>query len=373
MGARRVVVLGAYGQVGRAVSRLLVAQTEATVVLAGRRVEELNKLAQALAQPQRVQTCVADAGQPESLRAALRGADLVIFTATARHCVEHVARACLECQCDYVDTLETEEAMADLLKLSPEIERAGRLFVCQCGLAPGMSAVLLRHAHGMFQRLRRARVAMAFTMRTIERKEQIYDIFEFVLNNKPVIYADGRWQAQSLSADRVVIDCGPRFGRRAAIPLDMFETRELAAKLQLEHFGYYATGGSPIVEMLVRRTLGTLHRVKPKLGWSTLAGFAMWLTKHQDQMSGGAVIVEAEGDGGRDRSLHLLIDTEDNYGGVGQAAVVVARQRLDGSLGEKTGVHVMGEIVDPGRTVAAMTEAGIPCRETWRATPLADA
>jgi hypothetical protein len=362
--------LGAYGQVGRAVSRLLLQQTGACVVLAGRRIEELSRVAQVLDQPQRVRISVADAGQPESLRAAFRGADLVIFTATARDCVEHVARACLECQCDYVDTLETEEAMLDLRRLEPEIQRAGRLFVGQCGLAPGMSAVLLRHAHGLFQRLRRARVAMAFTMKTIERKEQIYDIFDFVLNNKPVIYEDGRWQPQSLSADRVVIDCGPRFGPRAAVPLDMFETRELPARLQLERFGYYATGGSPIVEMLVRRTLGTLHRLRPRLGWSTLASFALWLTKHQEKLSGGAVIVEAEGDGGRDRSLHLLIDTEDNYGGVAQAAVVVAAQRLDGALRGKTGVHLMGEIVDPAGTIADMTAAGIPCRETWRATPL---
>lgn len=369
--AKTIVVLGAYGQVGRAVSRLLIEQTDGSVVLGGRRMEQLEKVAQAINRPDRVRTCLADASQPESLRAAFRGADLVIFTATARDCVAHVARACLEAGCDYLDTLETEEAMLDLRRLEPEMQRAGRLFVAQCGLAPGMSGVLLRHAHRIFARLRRARLAMAFTMKTIERKEQIYDIFEFVLHNKPVVYRDGRWQPQSLSADRVVIDCGPRFGRRPAIPLDMYETRDLPVMLQLESFGYYATGGSQLVEMLVRRTLKTLHRIKPRLGWSTLAGLALWLTKHQHEPRGGAVILEAEGDGGQEPSLHLLIDIEDNYLGVGQATVVVARQLLDGALRGKTGVHLMGELVDPARTIADMTAVGIPCRQTWKAAPLA--
>ncbi|MBN2372128.1 MAG: saccharopine dehydrogenase NADP-binding domain-containing protein [Vicinamibacteria bacterium] len=373
MHSNKVFVLGAYGQVGRSVCRVLLEHTDAAITLGGRRIEKLESLAQAINKPGRVTACFADACQPESLNAAFRGMDLVILTATARNCIEHVSRACIECGCDYMDTLETEDVVLALRKLEPEMQRAGRLFMTQCGLSPGVSAAMVRHAHGAFSRLRRARVATAFSFQTIERKEQVYDLFEFVVKNKPMVYRDGEWRRQSLSEDCVVIDCGPRFGRRHAFPLDMIETRGLPAALNLESFGHYVTSANRFVDLAARRLLTTLYRIKPRLGWAVLAALSLWLAKTQREPCGGAVVVEADGDGGRGgRSLHLLIDVEDNYLGVGQAVVVVARQCLADVFRGKVGVHIMGELVDPDRTLADLAALGVPCREAWRTTPLAD-
>jgi hypothetical protein len=91
----------------------------------------------------------------------------------------------------------------------------------------------------------------------------------------------------------------------------------------------------------------------------------------RNEPRGGAVVVEAEGEGGQGRSLHMLIDVEDNYLGVGTAVVVVARQLLAGAFRGNTGVHLMGELVDPVRTLGDLAALGIPCRQRWQETPLA--
>jgi hypothetical protein len=140
----------------------------------------------------------------------------------------------------------------------------------------------------------------------------------------------------------------------------------------LDSFGYYAASSNGLVDLLVRRLLMALHRIKPRFGWSALASLALWLSKGKKGEPRGAVaVVEAEGEGGQERSLHLLIDVEDNYLAVAKAVAVVARQYLGGAFGGKTGVHLMGELVDPDRTLTELAAMGIPCRQTWKVTPLA--
>jgi uncharacterized protein YbjT (DUF2867 family) len=81
-----VLLLGGYGRVGRSLARLLLKETGAEVIIAGRQKEKADELASSLRQEfpgKRVFSRYADASDRESLLKAFQGVQLI------RHIIYH--------------------------------------------------------------------------------------------------------------------------------------------------------------------------------------------------------------------------------------------------------------------------------------------
>ena len=50
------------------------------------------------------------------------------------------------------------------------------------------------------------RLGLALSLKTMERTEQVIDVFHYVTQHLPHIFQDGRWQIRPLGKDRTIID-----------------------------------------------------------------------------------------------------------------------------------------------------------------------
>jgi len=132
-----ILILGGYGGVGRSLSRLILRETDAAVIIAGRRKEKAEEFAQALRKEfsgNRVSARYADASDQKSLADAYRGVDMVLVTATTPHYLTQIARTALKAGCDYLDILVQQNTIPELRALSSEIIKAGCVFIYPGGI-----------------------------------------------------------------------------------------------------------------------------------------------------------------------------------------------------------------------------------------------
>jgi saccharopine dehydrogenase-like NADP-dependent oxidoreductase len=204
-----IVILGGYGQVGRSLTALLLEHSQAKLIVAGRRLEAAQAFIAQLDDPQiRLVARYADAAKPETLREAFQGASLVIVVATAPQYAANIANACLQAGCDYFDVLEMAVGTQALMAMNSAVQNAGRLFVTQGVLAPGLPAAFARLACSKLDRCQCIRLGLALSFKTMERVDQVIEVFKYVTQHPPRLYQDGRWQQRPLGKDRTTIDYG---------------------------------------------------------------------------------------------------------------------------------------------------------------------
>jgi len=244
------------------------------------------------------------------------------------------------------------------------VEKAGRLFVTQGGLAPGMPAALVRLAQSSFDCCQECRLGLALSMKTLERFEQVYDVFDFVVRTRPVAYQEGAWREASFK-DRRDIDFGERFGRRQAFPIDMVELHILPEQLGIEELSICAGSPNWIADYLTSRLIGGLHKIRPRLGWPTLARLVFRMAKSMaNEPAGCSIVLDAWGKKeGRDRTARYEVDHEDNYFATAVAVTAFLKQYDGGVFNGITGVRMMGHIIDPERSVRDLRAMGVDVRQ----------
>ncbi len=362
-----IAVLGGYGQAGRSVVRHLLKYTDALIRICGRRLDKTKALHRDLhvtGSKERLTVCRADAEDPASLRQAFAGTDLVIVTLNTVIHTANIAQACLGGDCDYFDIHDSPEVIDLLRPFASRAQETGRLFVTQGGIAPGMPAALVRMAASSFDRCLGCRLGLALSLKTAERYEQVYDVFDFIVRTRPVTYKTGAWQEASFK-DRRVIDFGERFGRREAFPIDMVELHALPEQLGIEELSIY--GGSPnwFVDYLTSRLIGALHKIRPRLGWPSLAQLVFWMAKRMaNEPSGCSTVLDACGTKeGLDCTARWVVDHEDNYSATAVAVTAFLNQYDAGTFDGIRGVRMMGHIIDPERSVQDLQSMGVTVRQ----------
>ena len=155
-----IVILGGSGGVGRALAPLLLRETTAHLVLAGRTARTLESVAADLgdADRGRVSVTYADAADSGSLRRAFAGATIVVVASSTSRYVTEVARAALEAASDYLDVQYSRRKLAALRVLEATIRTAGRCFITDGGFHPGLPAALIRYIAPRFDQLRRVEI-----------------------------------------------------------------------------------------------------------------------------------------------------------------------------------------------------------------------
>jgi hypothetical protein len=362
-----IVILGGYGQVGRSLTTLLLEHTQAELIVAGRRLEAAQAFIAQLDDPdKRLEARCADAAKTETLREAFQGASLVIVAATAPQFTTNIANACLDAGCDYVDILEMVFGTQALMAMAPAVAKAGRLFVTQGGLAPGLPAAFARLACSKLDRCQQMRLGLALSFKTMEHTDQVIEVFKYVTLHPPQIFSDGRWQDRSLGKDRIDLDYGPRYGRRPSTLIDLLEMHEIPDRLGVETLGVYGAVPNAFLNYLMSRILVFLNGIRPQLGWGVLARIVLCASKFmKGDLPGYAILLEADGQkNGVARSVRILLDHEDNYYSTAVALFSFIKQYLDGGFVDLSGVHLMGHIVEPEQALRDLAQFGLQAKIT---------
>jgi saccharopine dehydrogenase (NAD+, L-lysine-forming) len=364
-----IVILGGYGNTGRACAQLLLERTHIRVVIAGRDKDRAEAFARELNAGHaggRASSALADASNAESLRAAFRGAAVVVAASSTSEYSTGVARAALEAGADYIDPQYSTPKLAALRRIAPEIEAAGLCFVTDGGFHPGLPAALIRYASGRLERLRRARVASVIQINWSALDLSPATVREMVLEFKDyqaLHYRNRRWIAPGWleSLRPFWVEFGHGYGRRYTMPMFLEELRPLPEMIPtLEETGFFVGGFNPIVDFAIFPLGMAWMGVTGGRGADSFGRLLLWgLRRFTPPPYGTLLQLDAEGGTGTSlQRMRLAVAHPDGYLMTAAPMVSCIMQMLD-KTARRPGLHLQALLVDPERLLDDLRSMGV--------------
>ncbi|CAE7213952.1 unnamed protein product [Symbiodinium necroappetens] len=354
----RVMVLGGYGGTGRPVSRRLMEQLPCEVVVAGRDLRRAQAFAEALAEefPGRdVTGARVDARDAASLKAALQSIDLLIVTTTTPDAIPSIVQAALATNTDTIDVMFKADVYDRLAEMRSEILSSGHRVITQAGCHPGLVAPLVKYASQSLAQVHSARVFMAFGS-FFDSPSSARELIEECTISSARVLEGGTWRDATYK-DSAQCSFGGTFGNLECYPLRMLELEALeVASLGLRDAASYAAGFNWFVDYLVLPSAMVLGRRSV----DCLTGIFNWAVRFFGARGDGVVFrAELEGTSqkGQSRRHSVTITSPDAYDFTAVAVVSCVAQILDGSI-IPPGLHLMGSVVDPDRTLRDVQRMG---------------
>ena len=357
-----ILILGGYGATGKFLVKHLLAQTEADIILAGRNLEKARLFAGELNTP-RVSARQADAADPASFRAALKGVDLCLMAAPTTHQAEGVIRACLDARVDYLDVQFSNSKLALLQRAEEEIKQTGLCFVTEAGFHPGLPAAMVRYAATRLDTMQSAITAGYLNMgHDLPYSDAVDELMEAFMDYDSRVFKDGKWTPPK-KWEMKQFDFGSGIGNRACYSMFFEETRCLPQIYpSLRDMGFYISGSNWIADMIVTPIVMLGLKIAPKRLIKPMGKLMWWGMKQAPPPYVVMIAVEAAGiKDGRKTSTFASVSHPDGYELTAIPVVAYLKQYLDGS-GRLPGLHMMGQIAEPLRLFADMEMMGAEVR-----------
>jgi saccharopine dehydrogenase (NAD+, L-lysine-forming) len=363
MKPKSILILGGYGNAGSVIARILVTQSNAGIILAGRNGPRAQRAAEQLNtefKTDRVSGIQVDASGKESLVEAFRHCDIVVVASSTIEFTQNVAEAALEAGVDYFDIQISVAAKHRVLEsLQDRILRSGRCFITDGGYRPGIPAAMVRYAATRITGLDSAPVTSAFQVNWKEREFASSSAAEFVDELKsfnPLVLKNGTWQRGKMS-EMLDVDFGQPFGHKYCMPMFMEEFRALPELIpSLKETSFYSAGFGGLVDYVIMPLAFLLLAVAPNRSRKLIGRLMEWGLKQTTRPPYGAVLqMKAHGAG---PSLVMTIFHEDSYILTAAPAAACRMQYLDGSL-KKPGLWRQGTLVEPVRFFEDLARFGV--------------
>jgi Saccharopine dehydrogenase NADP binding domain len=362
-----ILLLGGYGNTGRALAPLLLQHTSAIVVIGGRNLDKAGLFADELRQgldgpqQQRVASVHVDASDPQSLHSAFsNGVTLVIAVSTTSEHVDKVAAAALEAKIDYMDIhLSSPKKKKILVGLDEKIRDAGLCFITDGGFHPGVPAAMIRYVAPRFATLEKAVVGSVIqgdwnSCQDHMSANAAEELASELADMQATVYKDSAWQDLGFlkaSMDPLFMNFGETFGTRLLIPMNLEEMKCIPTLFpSVRATGFYVGGFNWFVDYIVSPVALVSIKVFPSTK-RAMGRLMMWGLKTFSKPPYGTLLkLEATGldEKGDVVSESLLLSHEDAYAmtAIPVAATVIQYLSRDRSI-RKAGLWRQAELVEP--------------------------
>lgn len=369
MMTKKIMILGGYGNTGKPLVRLLLQESDAQVVIAGRNVEKAERLAGELTEVYRagrVQTAHVDASSSESMQHAFRGMDIVVVASSTTQYAQQVATAALEAGTDYLDIQYSPAKISILRSMEMKIRQAGRCFITDGGFHPGLPGLLVRYVGQSFEKLEIARVGSVIKedwKKLQVGDETISELLALINDFEMLVYKAGKWRKVSLlgTSDYLHMDFGKVFGKQYCFPMMLEEMRLLPEMYPtLTDTGFYVGSFNWFVDWVIMPIAMLAVKVSPQLAVKPMGSWMHWGLKTFTKPPYGTLLrVEAFGKKeGNPVDMAVTISHTDGYLFTAIPVAACLLQYLDGSI-NRPGLWWQAAVVEPNRFMADMQHMGI--------------
>ncbi|MBT8477837.1 MAG: KR domain-containing protein [Gemmatimonadetes bacterium] len=349
----RVVVLGATGQTGRVISRLLLDDRGIDLVVCGRSETRLTALASALSDTGRsISMSAFDLADTSRLDSILESADAVVGATSSWRDGPRIAERAVHNGTSYLGIyMSTPEKWTRLRALQGECLKRQIAVVGDGGLHPGLPGAMIRFVNEESP-LTSAWVGGKFALSWSAldlAPETILDFVSELRAMDPAIFLDGEWARGYRHARR--FDFGDGGGPASCVPMCLEEVRELVNDLpELRSAGFFIAGFGPWVDyglLPLALALGRIHaRSASRLFWWGLRRFAS---------SEEYAALSLEGTARDGRQINLRVSHRDPYALTAISAAAAVRQLL---AAPRPGVWTQAAFVQPRPFFESMQEMG---------------
>jgi short subunit dehydrogenase-like uncharacterized protein len=369
--------MGGYGNTGRPLARLLLQESDAEVVIAGRNRGKADRLAEELNEHfkgERARAACADASNPQTLQSVFDGIDLVVVASSTTQYIHQIAATALKAGSDYLDIQYSPKKISLLRSMELEIQQAGRCFITDGGFHPGLPGFLVRYVSQYFDSLESARVGSVIKedWKTIQvGDEAISELVDLINDYEMLVYKAGRWQKANMlsSSDYLHMDFGKVFGRQYCFPMMLEEMRSLPQIYPtITDTGFYVGSFNWFVDWLIMPIAMLTVKLWPQAAVKPMGKLMYWGLKAFSKPPYGTLLrVKATGKkDGIHGEMAVTISQTDGYLFTAIPVAACLLQYLDGSIGQP-GLWWQSLVVEPKRFMEDMQRMGIAIEtEAWR-------
>lgn len=334
----RIVVIGGYGAVGRAVAATLAPAFPGSVVIAGRHGGRAWECARGLGAG--VRAARVDATRADDVDRALAGAGVVVMCVEAGN--REVAGACLRRGIDLVDVSATATVLAGIARLDGDARSSGASAVLSVGLAPGVTNLLARRVVGRLPEAARVDLTLGLGLGDDHGSD----------SRRWVVRGLGTGTASGVRSRSVDL---PEYGRRVVHPFPFSDQLTLSATLD-----------RPVVTRLcfdrrsVTAGLFALRRMRAFAGpRRQRVALAVDRCLARVRLGGTRYVVHAQAVASDGRTAEAAVSGYGDARITGEVAAAVVRRLVAGHI--PAGVHHLDEVVDPA---SLLDEVGLDLVES---------
>lgn len=345
-----VLIIGASGRVGQALTRVLLKTTPVNLRLASRNLKTAERLCHGGPWPSagRLQPFVCDASDQESLERAMLGVSMTIVCSATRDQIEKIARAALRQGCDLIDIHASPSQWKEAQAFRQHFIQMGRCWITEAGCRPGLPGVLLRWTKQHLDTIHTARISAACSLKhTLGPCSGIDYLMEMSRARKAAPKEGRKKGGPSINYEAIKEDFGDGFGERLCAPCRLPELVQVSTDMDfLDETGFYVAEGPWALDHFaapLAAKLSQAHRSLAKPAANFLRAASHWIP---EPGVGVVMIVNAKGTArGESAELKLRLRHVDTSEFTAMCVACCLDQWSTGTLPK--GVSMMAEAVNP--------------------------